>query len=722
MSDSENPPSVRLDNPITSPRHDALGRREAAKSFAQSVLRLDASDGAVVGVFGPWGSGKTSFLKLVKHELEGESVHILEFNPWMFSGTEQLVQRFFIELSSQTKGLKHKDLRKIGTTLKDYGNALRSATETIKWFVAAVVLWLIALAGPTGELFGLKISWTVQLVALFFVGTIGLVAAILTIAGTFLHHRRQSIHETRKRVDTVLRNQSNRVVVILDDVDRLTRTEIQEVFRLVRLVAKFPRITYIIACDRDQVTKALDQGDRYLEKIVQVPFNLPEVPRYNLEEQAIVEIEAMLGSRRIDEEAGYFVLNYVVLPLISNVRDLRRYTAAAHETVTSLDDKVALSDILALEAIRVFLPDTFDSMAAQVDLLTFPTAAEVNVQSTGWRELLAERETGDVVDQYIRIASEHKILIRNLFGELNLRTSVDSGGSGYSHNSERYLRERRVACRSVMRLYLERVQGWDMVTLQDADRALQFMDDAGSFMAFFREMARDRWPYVLAHLRTFSINKFDSKHTAAGTVGLLNLFAERQDGTGGYVTRRNLFDIIRKLLQVWESDGHDSEKVIRRILWQMKSLTGRAWLIQIVEGEDGDARITNSTKLLTESVKELRKMIRSTDADLLVEELDLIEVLRVARREIAGEDNFFIPNDPEITFHLLYQSNLSWDFIEKIFDGKDEAEARIECMIASRGELEKRAEVIGFDRTKVARLFDASKAWSHAVGRQDQLS
>ena len=100
MSDSENPPSVRLDNPITSPRHDALGRREAAKSFAQSVLRLDASDGAVVGVFGPWGSGKTSFLNLVKHELEGESVHILEFNPWMFSGTEQLVQRFFIELTS----------------------------------------------------------------------------------------------------------------------------------------------------------------------------------------------------------------------------------------------------------------------------------------------------------------------------------------------------------------------------------------------------------------------------------------------------------------------------------------------------------------------------------------------------------------------------------------------------------------------------------------------
>ena len=222
------------------------------------------------------------------------------------------------------------------------------------WFVAAVVLSLIVLVGPTGELFGLEINSIIRLVALFFVGTIGLLSAILTIVGTFFDHCQKSVHETRKRVEKVLRKPNNRVIVILDDVDRLTQIEIQEIFKLVRLTARFPRIIYIIACDRDQVTKALDQGDRYLEKIVQIPYNIPEVPRYNLEEQAIVEIEAMLGGRHFDEEVGSYIINYVILPLISNMRDVRRYTAATHETVASLYGKVALSDLLALEAVRVF--------------------------------------------------------------------------------------------------------------------------------------------------------------------------------------------------------------------------------------------------------------------------------------------------------------------------------------------------------------------------------
>ena len=47
MSDSVGVQSVGVDNPITDPRDDVLGRREAAKSFAQSIIRLDASGGAV---------------------------------------------------------------------------------------------------------------------------------------------------------------------------------------------------------------------------------------------------------------------------------------------------------------------------------------------------------------------------------------------------------------------------------------------------------------------------------------------------------------------------------------------------------------------------------------------------------------------------------------------------------------------------------------------------
>lgn len=91
--------TISGDNPIRRPEDDALGRLNAAESFAQQVLALKMNEGLVVGVLGPWGSGKTSFVNLALIEFERVGVTILDFNPWMFSGPEQLVTSFFVELS-----------------------------------------------------------------------------------------------------------------------------------------------------------------------------------------------------------------------------------------------------------------------------------------------------------------------------------------------------------------------------------------------------------------------------------------------------------------------------------------------------------------------------------------------------------------------------------------------------------------------------------------------
>ena len=49
------------DNPIEKSEDDVIGRTASAQKFAQHVLALNTSKGVVVGVLGPWGSGKTSF-------------------------------------------------------------------------------------------------------------------------------------------------------------------------------------------------------------------------------------------------------------------------------------------------------------------------------------------------------------------------------------------------------------------------------------------------------------------------------------------------------------------------------------------------------------------------------------------------------------------------------------------------------------------------------------
>ncbi|ETZ32354.1 KAP family P-loop domain protein, partial [Mycobacterium intracellulare MIN_061107_1834] len=73
-------------------------------------------------MLGPWGSGKTTFVNFVRGELATLGVPILDFNPWMFSGAQALVDAFFVEISSQLK-LK-RELKEVGADLEAYGEAL----------------------------------------------------------------------------------------------------------------------------------------------------------------------------------------------------------------------------------------------------------------------------------------------------------------------------------------------------------------------------------------------------------------------------------------------------------------------------------------------------------------------------------------------------------------------------------------------------------------------
>src|SRR5262249_21766853 len=153
----------------------------------------------------------------------------------------------------------------------------------------------------------------------------------------------------------------------LDDIDRLSTAEIRDIFKLVRLTASFPNIIYILAFDRIRVESALGAdgipGRDYLEKILQVAIDLPAIPADVLNRQIFSAIDAAL--REIDNPGplnqGVWVDVFmeIVRPLIRNMRDVRRYAAAIQGTVAALNGEIAPADVLALEAIRVFLPDVF---------------------------------------------------------------------------------------------------------------------------------------------------------------------------------------------------------------------------------------------------------------------------------------------------------------------------------------------------------------------------
>ena len=286
---------VSVDNPIKDASDDAFGRREVAETFVRQVLSLDASEGLVISLMGSWGSGKTSFLNLARQGFESEDCTVVEFNPWMFSGTEQLVASFFLELSTQL-GIKP-ELKEIGIQLQKIGQI------------------------SSGKLF----------VAIRF-------AAFLAQWKT---RGKRLIDVHRETLQCRLQELGRPIIVLLDDLDRLSEPEIREMFKLMRLTASFPYIAYIAAFDRQVVERALREGEGsgqdYLDKIVQVPFELPPIPDAiflnHLTSSLQIALADIENEGPFDEQAWPDIFAEIVRPLVRKPRDISRLAASLHGTV-----------------------------------------------------------------------------------------------------------------------------------------------------------------------------------------------------------------------------------------------------------------------------------------------------------------------------------------------------------------------------------------------------
>lgn len=697
MKNSNNINIVPSDNPIRDSEGDVLGRADVAKSFARHVLALDVSEGTVVGVLGPWGSGKTSFINLARTEFKQQETHVLDFNPWMFSGAEHLVERFFIELT--TKLSTHPDFDNLREALKDYSEILSG----IGWF---------PLVGPWAE----RIS------------------TVMKLSAKLLQSRKDGIDERRDRVTTVLRGLDKPIIVILDDVDRLSSSEIREVFKLVRLTASFPNIIYIVACDRFRVEQALEEqglsGRDYLEKIIQLPFDLPEVPGHILQEQIRVSLYSILpgieDTNPLDEQVWLDIFMEIVCPLIRNMRDLRRYVATVRGTVIGLDGRVALADVFGLEAVRIFLPDVFKLLPYVIDSLTVTSNSRSSERPTGneFEEMLPpERKTWrqEQVKELIKAGKSQGGVVQAMLSYLfPIGMQYINGDMPEQGNQrqDKLLNDRRVAHEDILRLYMERVVSGDLPAHYDAERAFAFMSDRNALDQFIRSLEPGRWPDVIFHLSSF---EFRREHVEPGIIVLFNLFPELPDNSrvqysaqkpikGATLTwkraltvyeandyaRRAIRRVTLRLLSV-VTNRAEMQDVLRSVMSALKSLYSKTELVCLIGKEQNDDRLLPDPEV-AEFERMLLGGVQTMSADDLARERnlawDLNFITRVAERLSEPFDIDKIDSSPEVTLAIFRSAilaesssdsldirlDLKWDLLTSIYGNETILKARIESL------------------------------------------
>ena len=322
------------DEPIEGTAGDELNRGKFAKSLAKLILNTSPEHSLVVGVNGKWGSGKSSFLNLLDNELKElgkDEVIIIRFNPWNFSELDQLVRMFFHEIKVG-----------IGSTGDERAAALGEMLDKM------------------GQL----------LAPLHLIPVVGEVADVIEKSGKAIKYLSDtSIEDLKTKINDKLEGINKKIVVLIDDLDRLSKEEIRLMLRLIRLITDFRNTVYVVAFDKEVVEKALEteqgvSGYEYLKKIVQVSFDLPVVERKFIVKKAKKYIKSLITELNISvrgklydnlDSAGFF-------SFFDTIRDVIQYTNSIALTLPAVKSEVNTTDFLLLEGVRVFCPEAYSKI------------------------------------------------------------------------------------------------------------------------------------------------------------------------------------------------------------------------------------------------------------------------------------------------------------------------------------------------------------------------
>ena len=268
--------------------NDLLGRKELAHHLMARLLATDTTDGSfTLGIDAPWGSGKTSFLNMMREQVDSEdknkqktendNVAIIEFNPWLYAGDKVSVLMGYL-----SRNLRRYDVS-LAKNLLDYSRLISSFDKDDVSYLASLI--------------------------------------------DFAHNDRTLKKKKQQIRDSIMRI-PKKIVVFVDDLDGLDAKGIIEVMKLIRYISDFPNMYFVVAYDKNHLIQCLNtiipaKGADFIDKVIQHEFHLPAAPDAMTScvlkdylYPTLTETDQIALSSFLDEEHH--------LPPLSNLREAKR--------------------------------------------------------------------------------------------------------------------------------------------------------------------------------------------------------------------------------------------------------------------------------------------------------------------------------------------------------------------------------------------------------------
>nr|WP_319565709.1 P-loop NTPase fold protein [uncultured Rhodoferax sp.] len=387
------------DEEISRDDQDALGAAVQATNFANTVLASVQQSGLVFGIDGPWGVGKSSFLNLAKQRWEdaaSDTVIVFRFEPLRYASEPDLSERFIKDLCA---AIRQKVFApELLPVASRYSRILKGKTDL--------------------SVFGIKFS---------------------------LEPSSETIDELLEDIDDLLKQLDRRLIVIVDDLDRLESKLVNNVLFTVRRTFKLSQATYILCYDTENLlasTAGKDDGARareFLEKFITAKLSLfvdlksindfldtdwekaafrsdsvsPTVMR--LLRQIMKEVQTLLASKN----------GHRYVPLLGDLRKIKRFVNAAllmnMEKVKLDDTDFDIKDLIHLMLLNLNYPGLFRQIyAAETEGRTGSFGVQRKPGESN--KLILENATG-LAETLNKADEPAKFLLQQLFDVDTLRFS-----------------------------------------------------------------------------------------------------------------------------------------------------------------------------------------------------------------------------------------------------------------------------------------------------------
>ena len=221
--------------------YDLLNRKSIINQLYNTIINCEPATNFTIGLNGKWGSGKTTIIKNVLRIMNDndllDNYVIVNFNPWKYDDEKVILKAFLNEI-----------LNNIQFSIDE------STKETLIQDVINVV-------------FDSKIASLGNLLSKEF-------------------KKLNTEPEISSVVNNYLLNNDKKMLIIIDNLDRIDSEKAFFLIKCIDSIIKFKKTINILLYDEDIIDEILDQkfnnGKKYMNKLVQLKIDVPEVDIYTL--------------------------------------------------------------------------------------------------------------------------------------------------------------------------------------------------------------------------------------------------------------------------------------------------------------------------------------------------------------------------------------------------------------------------------------------------------